>query len=43
MAKSKIIKVSGNGSWTGQYGTFFTFEYESNSYSNVKNKIPRSK
>tara|TARA_R100000322_G_scaffold156124_1_gene115538 strand:- start:1252 stop:1518 length:267 start_codon:yes stop_codon:yes gene_type:complete len=28
MAKSKIIKVSGNGSWTGQYGTFFTFEYE---------------
>ena len=28
MAKSKIIKVSGNGSWTGEYGTLYMFEYE---------------
>ena len=28
MAQSKINKIRGNGSWTGEYGTFYTFEYE---------------
>jgi len=28
MAQSKVIKVNGNGSWNGQYGTFYVFEYQ---------------
>ena len=28
MAKSKITKVTGNGSWQGNYGTMYSFEYQ---------------
>lgn len=28
MAKSKVINVESKGSWDGQYGTMYSFEYE---------------
>ena len=41
MAQSKINKIRGNGSWTGEYGTFYTFEYEFEDGTIIKNVANR--